>query len=176
MKKVIIFLAIIVVLFAGIAIMNNMQNKEQAAKQQEADEQANNELSSEQKALAKKLYNKDLLKSSTIAQLEDKNYQNIITPKNLEKKLDTEKQTFVYFFSPECSHCVAATPKLMTAAKDKGINVNQYNLNEFEDGWDQYNIESTPTLVVYEDGKEVDRKLGDDSEEAFNEYLAQHKK
>lgn len=155
MKKIIIFLAIIIVLFAGIAIMNTVQNKEKVADNP---------------------YGKDDLHQLTVDLLDDKNYQHIITPKNLEKKLENEKQTFVYFFQPDCSYCLKATPKLMAAAKERGVEINQYNLDEFEEGWEQYDIEVTPTLVVYEDGKQVDKKVGDDSEKAFTEFLHTHKK
>ncbi|MEH6941479.1 thioredoxin family protein [Bacillus sp. JJ722] len=155
MKKIIIFLAIIIALFAGIAFMNSVQNKEKTADNP---------------------YGKEDLEPLTIDLLDDENYQNIITPKNLEKKLENEKQTFVYFFQPDCSFCKIATPKLMATAKEQGLDINQYNLMEFEEGWDQYDIEGTPTLVVYEDGKEVDRKVGDDSEKGFKEFLHTHEK
>lgn len=153
MKKVIIFLAVIIVLFGGLAIMNNMQKNESA------DENA---------------YGKNELQQSTIDQLDDPNYQFIITPDELEKKLQNEKQTYVYFYSPECSHCLNATPKVVKTAKDQNTEINQFNLLEFEDGWDQYEIESTPTIVVYENGKEVDRKVGDDAEDSFTNFFKKH--
>ena len=47
----------------------------------------------------------------------------------------------------------------------------QLNLLEFEDAWQQYNITGTPTLVHYQDGKEVARSEGSNTEEAFRSLL-----
>lgn len=42
-------------------------------------------------------------------------------------------------------------------AEEMGIDLEMYNLLEFEEGWNEYAIESTPTFIHFEDGKEVDR-------------------
>ncbi|WP_050614112.1 thioredoxin family protein [Bacillus testis] len=161
MKKIIIFLAGIIVLFAAIFLVTNM------SKDQKKSENASKS--------AKSLYDGKDLKQETIDQLDDPNYQNIILPEDLEKKLANEQQTFVYFFSPTCPHCIKATPKMMKAAKAEGVHINQFNLWEFEDGWDKYHIESTPTLIVYNKGKEVDRLNGDTSQKTFASFIKQYK-
>ncbi|MNR68338.1 hypothetical protein D3C85_1928340 [compost metagenome] len=38
--------------------------------------------------------------------------------------------------------------------------MKQFNLEEFQDGWNNYKITSTPTLVYYKNGVEVDRIEG----------------
>lgn len=134
-----IFLAIIVALFAALAIVNKMQNSEKAEGNP---------------------YGKDALHPETVKQLEDKNYQNLILPNDLEKKLDKSEDAIVYFYSPTCEYCKIATPDVNKAAKDMGIDVKQLNVLEFEDQRDKYGIEFTPTLVVFENGKEKDRLEG----------------
>ncbi|MCV9887285.1 thioredoxin family protein [Metabacillus halosaccharovorans] len=157
MKKLLIFGAIILILFGGLAFVTSYQNKQQA--------EGN-------------VYGKSDLKPATIDQLDDPNYQNIILPDELESKLDNKEDAIVYFFSPECSHCKATTPVLMPVADDVGVEIDQFNLLEYEDAWNQYGITGTPTLVHFQDGKEVARAEGGNTDEEalrtlLNEWTAE---
>jgi thiol-disulfide isomerase/thioredoxin len=154
MKKIIIFGAIILVLFGALAFITTYQNNKKA--------EGN-------------VYGKSDLDPATIDQLDDPNYQNIILPDELEKKLENKEDTIVYFFSPLCEHCKVTTPVLMPVADEVGVEINQYNILEYEEGWDQYAITATPTLVHYKDGKEVDRIEGSNSEENFRTLLTEWK-
>lgn len=167
MKKIIIFLATVVLLFATIAFINNKQTSEKVEGNP---------------------FGKDTLEPATIAQLDDENYQNIILPEQLEKKLENKEDGVIYFYSSDCSYCKSATPKIMEEAEKLGIEVMQYNLLEFEQGWNDYGIQSTPTLVVFEDGKLKESptgtpqeltnpKVGDDPiQENFGEFFKIHVK
>ncbi|HWI49819.1 MAG TPA: thioredoxin family protein [Rummeliibacillus sp.] len=121
--------------------------------------------------LANNPYGKDNLNPATIDILKDKNYQNIILPDELEKKIASGKPTMVYFFKSDCVHCKKITPILMPLAKDMGVHIDQFNLLEFEQGWDQYSIEGTPTLVYYKDGKEQLRVVGEQTEDTFKKFF-----
>ena len=120
----------------------------------------------------------------TVKQLNDPNYQNIILPGELEEKLANKEDVFVYFFSPDCPHCKATTPHLMPLAEELGVDVKQYNVLEFEDAWSTYNLSGTPTLVYFQDGVEVDRIVGgmlieknkpsDDSVEMFRSFFQKY--
>lgn len=156
MKKVVIFLAIVICLFVAIAFLTKMQN--------EAKVEENNP------------YQKDTLHPETVAQLDDPNYQNIILPDELQKKLKNKEDVTVYFYSPLCPHCVEATPVMMSVAKDLGIHVYQFNLLEFDDGWDDYFIEETPTIVQYKDGKESARITGNNDKEVFEQWFRKNSK
>ncbi|GEL78622.1 thioredoxin family protein [Tenuibacillus multivorans] len=141
MKKLIIFGATIIVLFIAVAILTNLAQTETVG--------------------GDNPYGKESLNSSTAELLDNEHYQNIILPDELQEKLDAGEDVTVYFFSPECSHCRNLTPRLMPLADEMGVDVKQYNLLEFEDGWNDYHIEATPTLIHFEDGEEVDRIVGD---------------
>ncbi|WP_273122911.1 thioredoxin family protein [Metabacillus sp. HB246100] len=154
MKKILIFGSIILVLFGTLAFVTSYQNKQKA--------EGN-------------MYNKSSLDPATISLLDDANYQNIILPEELETKLEKKEDTIVYFFSPKCDHCIATTPVLMPLANDLDVEVKQFNLLEFEDGWRDYNITGTPTLVHFQDGEEVARSEGSNTEEAFRELLEEWK-
>lgn len=152
MKKIIIFLAIIIVLFAALFAVTKMQED----KKLKAD---NNP------------YGTKDLKSSTIDQLDDPNYQNIILPDQLKKKLKTDDSVTVYFYSPECSHCQATTPVVAPLAENMGIDLVQYNLLEFQEGFNEYQIEYTPTIVHYKNGVEEDRIVGSNDEDTFRDWF-----
>lgn len=139
MKKIIIFLAIIIVLFIGIAFITNMQNSEKVKDNP---------------------YGKNTLRPETVDQLDDPNYRNIITPEQLKDKLDQKEDVTVYFYSPTCGYCKEATPVVNSVAKELGINVFQYNVLEFEQGWNDYAFESIPTIVHFKNGKEEARISG----------------
>lgn len=153
MKKIIIFLVAIVALFAAIALITSMQNN--------------------QKAEGNK-FKKANLEPATVELLDDPNYQNVILPEELEEKLKNNEDVTVYFYSSSCIHCKRTTPVLAPLAEDMGVDMVQYNLLEFEQGWDQYRIESTPTLVHFEDGKEVARIVGEQPEEEFKTFFEEN--
>lgn len=139
MKKLLIIAGIVVVVFAGIVLLTNQAND---------------------KKLANNPYDTDDLNQATIDQLDDENYQNIVLPADLEKEIASGEPTTVYFYSPLCSYCQQTTPILMPVAEDMDVDVLQYNLLEYEEEAMPYQIEATPTLVHYEDGKEVSRWVG----------------
>ncbi|ETP68306.1 thioredoxin [Planococcus glaciei] len=150
MKKMIIIGAAVVLIFGLIIFLTNQSNNSK---------------------LANNPYDTEDLNQATIDQLDDENYQNIVLPDELDKKIASGEPTTVYFFSPTCSHCQATTPVLMPVAEDMDVDVLQYNLLEYEQGWQQYFIEATPTLVHYENGEEVSRWVGEQPKENMEEFF-----
>ena len=61
---------------------------------------------------------------------------------------------------PSANIAMQMTPILMPIAEEKGIHVYQYNMQEFPNESQPYGITSWPTLIHYEDGKEVSRSVG----------------
>lgn len=169
---ILLTVAIVVVLgFTAIYFINKSQNEAKID---------NSTSASDQKTSEKATGNTDThglygdykpKAQATIDQLGDKNYQNIILPDDLQKKIDAGEETYAYFFSPTCSHCVATTPILMPAADKADVHIYQYNMLEFEQGWDDYAINATPTLIYFKDGKEVGRVIGEQTAEAFKEFF-----
>lgn len=153
MKKMIIFLVIIIALFATIAFITNSQNKQKAKSNP---------------------YNKKSLQQATIDQLNDPNYQNLILPDELAEALKNKEDKTVYFYSPTCVHCQRTTPIVAPLAEEMGIDLVQYNLLEFEQGWDDYGIDSTPTIVHYKNGKEEARLVGYNDKEVFKKWFEDH--
>jgi thioredoxin-like negative regulator of GroEL len=152
-KKVLIFLGIIVLLFVALGFITNMQNKEKVEGNP---------------------YGKDDLQPATIDLLDDENYQNIILPEELDQKLANKEDVTVYFFQSTCEWCKQATPILMPMTEDMGIDLVQYNLYEFKEGWDKYGIEGTPTIVQFKGGKESNRIVNLQDEEVYKQWFEEN--
>ena len=150
MKKLLIIGGAIVVVFILLIVLTNMSND---------------------KKLADNPYGTDDLKQETIDQLDDENYQNIILPDDLQAQIESGEPVTAYFFSPICVHCKAMTPVLMPVVEDMGVDLVQYNIYEFEQGWEDYMIEATPTLIHFEDGKEVSRIVGNQPVENIESFF-----
>lgn len=152
MKKMLLIGGVVLAIFALIIVLTQMSQKEK---------------------LASNPYDTDNLDPATINQLNDENYQNIVLPAELEEQIASGDPTTVYFFSPTCIHCQNTTPILMPVAEDMDVDVLQYNLLEYDQGWQQYMIQSTPTLVHYENGEEVARWVGAQPKENIERFFTE---
>jgi thiol-disulfide isomerase/thioredoxin len=122
------------------------------------------------------------LSSATKSLLDNPDYQNIILPQDLEQRIQNKDSFFVYFFSATCPYCMETTPKLNPIIADSGVEVPQFNLDVYQDGFSKYSIVYTPTLVYFEDGVEKDRIEGGlvegnnlNTEQTFIDFFAKHK-
>ncbi|RNF39442.1 thioredoxin family protein [Planococcus salinus] len=152
MKKMMIIGLAVLVIFGLIVFLTNQANDEK---------------------MADNPYDKENLEQPTIDLLDDENYQNIAVPDEVNEQIESGEPTTVYFFSPTCQYCQQTTPVLMPVAEDMDVEVLQYNLLEYEQGWQDYFIEATPTLVHYEDGEEVARWVGAQPKENIEEFFNQ---
>ena len=154
-KKLLIFGGIIVLLFAALFFVTNYQ------KNKALDDNENP-------------YGTTDLDQATIDQLDDPNYGNQILPDELEASLENNEDMTVYFYSPLCVHCQNTTPYLVPLTEKNDIDMKKFNLLEFNEEGRPYYIESTPTLVRFEDGEEVARIVGDQGEEAFQAFFDEY--
>ncbi|WP_424237932.1 thioredoxin family protein [Bhargavaea ginsengi] len=155
MKKLLIIGGAVIVVFAMIVFLTNQSN---------------------QSKLENSPYGDKKLQQATIDQLDDENYQNIVLPDELEQKVESGEPVTAYFFSPTCQYCQEMTPRLMPVAEDMDVQIDQYNLLEYEDGFIQYQIEATPTLIHFEDGVEVGRMVGAQPNENIEAFLNEYAK
>ncbi|UOQ46818.1 thioredoxin family protein [Gracilibacillus caseinilyticus] len=154
MKKMIIFVLLLVVIFGALVFVVQYQNS------QKLDGVDNP-------------YNKSDLDQATIDQLEDPIYQNQILPDELQEKLDNGEDVTVYFYSPTCIHCQRTTPVVVPMAEEYGVDLVKLNLLEFEAAWNEYSIEATPTIVRYEAGEETARIVGEHEQADFENFFEQ---
>ncbi|EOO23257.1 hypothetical protein IIU_07067 [Bacillus cereus VD133] len=101
--------------------------------------------------------------------------ENATNPKEIHNILNENKDITIYFYSPTCAHCKKTTPLLNELNKEKNINVKTFNLQEFEEGWEKYNIKGTPTIIYYKNGKEEKRFIGEHSKKEYKQWLEDRK-
>ncbi|GGA73608.1 thioredoxin family protein [Ornithinibacillus halotolerans] len=152
-KKMIAIIAAIVVLFVALFVVINYKNS---------------------KALENNPYGTDDLEQATIDQLKDPNYGNQILPDDLIEKVESGESVTVYYYSPTCSFCKATTPYLVPLAEEMDVDMKKLNLLEFARDVQMFGIQSTPTLVHYEDGKEVVRLEGQQTEEVYEAFFEEY--
>lgn len=160
-NKMIMIIGVVVILFGALYFVNSYKDK-QALDKAETNLKEDNP------------YGDKKLQRSTIEQLDDPLYDNQIMPDDLREKIDSGESVTVYFFSPECGHCVNTTPVLVPVTEDLGVDMVKLNLLEFPEEWEGFNIESTPTVVHYEDKKEVARIIGSQSEKEFEVFFKEY--
>ena len=98
-----------------------------------------------------------------------------ITDDNFKKEvLESDKPVILEFSSNSCPPCVAMLTTLVDIAKNnKDIKVATLNTDakECKSIVDEYPIDGTPTIMIFEDGKVKDTLLGAVTGEAIIEAL-----
>ena len=82
----------------------------------------------------------------------------------------------VDFWANWCGPCRKMTPIIAEstvelAGKMKFANVDLSNESEKNPLATRFNIDALPTLIIFKDGKEIDRKIGAMTKEEFNAWL-----
>ncbi|HHK5548824.1 MULTISPECIES: thioredoxin family protein [Bacillus] len=95
------------------------------------------------------------------------NMQNEIKVNELQNNLLKKDEKLVYFYQTNCSYCKKVSPIIIPMAKELDIDMKTLNLEKEPNGWNLFNIEGTPTIIHYKNGKEIDRIEGEYKEEEF---------
>ncbi|MFH0798261.1 MAG: thioredoxin family protein [Candidatus Woesearchaeota archaeon] len=89
--------------------------------------------------------------------------------------LESKVLVMVDFYSPNCGACIDAKPYVEAYAEEyKGrMKVGAYNVRKDHTIPNMYNIEYVPTFIFYHNGKEVDRIVGFDDDNALRKKIEQ---
>ena len=82
----------------------------------------------------------------------------VIHLKNENFKELIKEKVLVDFYANWCGPCKMIAPELEKAERD--INVVKVDVDEFEDLAKEYGVMSIPTLILFNEGKEVKRTIG----------------
>lgn len=103
-------------------------------------------------------------------------YQNEIKTNKLQNDILKQDEKFIYFYQTNCHYCKKISPIVIPMTKKLNINMEVLNLEKEPNGWDQFKIEGTPTIIHYKNGKEIDRIEGEYKKEEFKEWFNKNKK
>ncbi len=97
-----------------------------------------------------------------------------LTSENFDAALSSNKPVLVDFWATWCPPCLALAPTIQNLAETtqgKAI-IAKLDVDEARDIAMEYAIQSIPTMVIFKNGKEVDRLVGLQSKEAIIRRLA----
>ncbi len=99
-----------------------------------------------------------------------------ITGEDFEKMLEQEKDFYVYFYSPTCTECQSAEPKIIEAIKGKQIKLVKVNIFEYEDLFNdykrQFNLPGVPAVLHFKNGEVIGGLAGSpENTETYKEFF-----
>src|SRR5699024_6450065 len=95
------------------------------------------------------------------------------TPDEVASAIEEKDSQYVYYWSPTCSHCQEATPRLVEAFAQSDAQLIQLNILEYEKPWGEYEIEAAQTLIHFEDGEDGERMTGNPGDVAsYESFIA----
>ncbi|PEB42278.1 thioredoxin family protein [Bacillus pseudomycoides] len=109
------------------------------------------------------VYHTEDLDPATISTLKDPNFKYVINSDMLKEKIEkdsNEKSVYVMFFKADCKSCHELAPKLNEIAKESKVDYSQINVLFYKDLTEKYSLKEVPTVIKFENGKEVERKVG----------------
>ena len=90
-----------------------------------------------------------------------------------EKALKSDKPVLVDFFAVWCGPCKMAEPiieELADKYKEQAV-VAKLNVDEEPQIAQRYGVMSIPTVIMFKDGKEVDRQVGFIGREGYEQMI-----
>lgn len=95
----------------------------------------------------------------------------VITSQNFEKEvLQSEQPVLVDFWATWCGPCMRQAP-IVEELAEEGYAVGKIDVDQEPELAQKFHIMSIPTLLIFKDGKEVDRVVGLTNKETLKGML-----
>ena len=100
-----------------------------------------------------------------------------VNDSNFEQEiLKSEKPVLVDFWAQWCGPCKMLSPVIDEIAEDNSENLKvcKVNVDESRSSASNYGIMSIPTLLLFREGKEIERIVGALPKEKIEEKISEH--
>ena len=100
-----------------------------------------------------------------------------LNKENFDSTIKSTPLALVDFYSDSCIPCKKLNPVLGDLEDDEGDQVKLFKLNiNFDlEVAEQYGVASSPTLILFKNGSEVDRKNGFQSFDILKDWIDSNK-
>ena len=100
-----------------------------------------------------------------------------VTDSSFEKEvLGSDKPVLVDFWAEWCAPCRMLAPTVVAVAEHYGENASvvKLNVDDNPSTAQRYGIKGIPTLILFRDGKEVERVVGATSKESISRMVEKY--
>lgn len=92
------------------------------------------------------------------------------------KDLVSDGLVLVDFFAEWCGPCRMLAPVLEDFANEEsGIEVYKVNVDNDPDLAREFKVSSIPTMILFKDGKQIEKKIGFAPKDALKAWIANYK-
>ncbi|MCQ6334967.1 MULTISPECIES: thioredoxin family protein [Bacillus cereus group] len=98
-------------------------------------------------------------------------YKNQVSFEKLQADLLKQDEKIIYFYKPDCKYCKKVSPIVIPLAQEMKIPLEVMNIEKYPQSWETFEIQGTPTIIHYKNGKELDRILGAHDKSKFKEWF-----
>ncbi len=91
--------------------------------------------------------------------------------KDFDRVIKDNKKVLVDFFANWCGPCKMLSPILEEVSNEEDIVVVKVDVDEFGDIASRFDVFSIPTLVLFKEGKQADKKVGYLPKDALLDFI-----
>lgn len=84
----------------------------------------------------------------------------ILTDDNLQEAIDNNKLLFLYFWADWCGPCKRFSPIISELKEETGLPIFKIDSDANPKSAEKFNVTGIPTVLVLENGIEVQRVIG----------------
>lgn len=94
-----------------------------------------------------------------------------LTKENFNEVINSDEKTLVDFWAPWCGPCRMLGPIIEEISSEVTNQIGKVNVDEEEELAATYNVSSIPTVLVFQNGKEISRTVGYQPKQNFLNLL-----